>query len=146
MSDLGSIRTLQSAELEIVHPVTGQGLGVWFVLAGPEHRQRKAAVFDMARKLRERIMASGDLELKDVEADAQAETEMLVATTLGWHGPAVEGSADVYAPVTFGGAPLPFSADAARTLYDDPERHWLRQQVRGAVERRALFIGGSPSA
>jgi len=137
--DLGSIRTLQQAELELRHPATAESLGVWFVLAGPEHPSRKRVRTDVARKLRDQLM-SGSVDEDDTE---RAELEVLVAATLGWHGPVVDG---VQTPVTLGGAPLAYSADAARALYENPELHWLRQQVRAAVDRASLFIGGSPSA
>ncbi len=134
--DLASITTLKSAEVEIVHPATAVGLGVMFLLAGPEHEVRKRAGVEAARRMRDRILAD-DLDV--VTTDAQ-ETEVLVASTLGWR------RKDDGGPVTFGGEPLPFSAEAARKLYTDPERHWLRMQVRNALERRAVFIGGSPAA
>lgn len=134
--DLASISTLRSAEVEIVHPKTGVGLGVMFHLAGPEHPVRKRAGVEAARRLRDRLLVD---EL-DADATDQQELEVLVASTLGWRRKDDQG------PVTFGGAPLAYSAEAARTLYTDPDRHWLRVQVRNALERRALFISGSPAS
>lgn len=135
--DIGSVRTLTSAELEIVHPLSLLPLGAWFLLAGPEHQARKRAQVQYARKLRERL-ARGDVVDVELVTDEEAETEMMVAATLGWHGP--EGG-----PVLFGGVPLPFSPEAARKLYSDPDRRWLRDQVLNALERRRLFIQGSPA-
>jgi hypothetical protein len=139
--DLASIKTLQQAELDLRHPATGESIGVWFVLAGPEHPTRKRTRLTVARRMRDSLLGGAGLD--DDQAEAAAETDVLVASTLGWHGPVVDG---VQTSVTLGGAPLPYSAEAARTLYENPELHWLRQQVRFALDRAALFIGGSPSA
>lgn len=138
--DLATIKTLQQAELELYHPASGDNLGIWLVLAGPEHPMRKRAQLAQARKMRDSLLAGlGD----DDGAETQAENELLVAATLGWHGAVTDG---VPGPVTLAGAPLPFSAEAARRLYENPELHWLRRQVAVGLGRNALFIGGSPSA
>ena len=54
--------------------------------------------------------------MSDPEDDEADQVDMLVSCTLGWTGAAV-----------------PFSPQAARALYTDPKRRWLRDQVQAAL-------------
>jgi hypothetical protein len=98
-------------------------------LAGPEHPDRKRRLFARQRRLRAVLAKTGKLPVNDPEEDDDAEVDELVACTLDWTG-----------------AATPFSPDAARALYSDPKRRWLRDQVKAALEDREAFTQGSAPA
>jgi hypothetical protein len=75
--------------------------------------------------------AGGEMPPPDPQEDEDDELAMLVACTLGWSN------------LALGGNPLEFSAGACGQLYGDPQRAWIREQVRKALDDRARFIGGS---
>lgn len=95
-------------------------------LAGPEHPERKRRMFARQRKLRAQLAKTGRLPMTDPEDDEADEIDDLVAYTLGWEGVAT-----------------PYSRDAARDLYADPKRQWLRAQVKAALDERERFIRSS---
>lgn len=95
----------------------------WVItLAGPEHPDRKRRLFARQRRLRAVLAKTGKLPTSDPEDDDAEQVDDLVACTLGWEG-----------------AALPYSPEAARRLYADSKRRWLRDQVATALEERALF-------
>lgn len=98
-------------------------------LAGPEHPDRKRRLFARQRRLRASLAKTGKIPTSDPEDDDLESVDELVACTLGW-----EGSA------------LPYSAEAARRLYADSKRRWLRDQVATALDERALFMRSSAAA
>ncbi|MFD2112569.1 hypothetical protein [Thiorhodococcus fuscus] len=59
--------------------------------------------------------------------------DQLVAGTVGW---AIEGQ----------GGPIPFSPEAAREIYSDPKKLWLRNQVTAAIYDDSNFLGESKAA
>ena len=95
-------------------------------LAGPEHPDRKRRLFSRQRRLRAALAKTGKIPTSDPEDDDADQLDDLVACTLGWEG-----------------AALPYSPQAARTLYADTKRRWLREQVAIALEERALFMHSS---
>lgn len=132
--DLDAAAQLDAAELVLRHPVTGAPTAARITLAGPEHEARKAFVFARMRKHRAEFERAGRIAPTDPQDDAADEVAMLVACTLGWDGLAV------------GGQPLAYSADACTRLYNDPRRAWVRDQVKAALDQRALFIAGSAAS
>lgn len=126
--DIDDFEDLSQADVTIKNPVTGAPTGVVITLAGPEHPARKRILFDRQRRLRAGLQKTGRLQLGDPEDDEQDELDMLIAATLGWSG------------VRRGGADVPCSAQAARDLYADPKRRWLRDQVKTALDEREAFI------
>lgn len=95
-------------------------------LAGPEHPDRKRRLFARQRRLRAALAKTGKMPVSDPEDDEADELDDLVVSTLGWEGAAV-----------------PFSPAAARALYADPKRRWLRDQVLSALQERELFTRSS---
>lgn len=95
-------------------------------LAGPEHPDRKRRLFARQRRLRAALAKTGKMPVSDPEDDEADELDDLVVSTLGWEGAAV-----------------PFSPAAARSLYADPKRRWLRDQVLTALQERELFTRSS---
>jgi len=126
--DFRTVSDVTTGEHRVTLP-GGQPTSMVIVLAGPEHPDRKARAFNVMRKKRAEMKRTGEVPLGDPEDDFNDETAELVASTLGWSGAAVE-----------------YSRDAARALYTDPERAWLRGQVKEALARRELFIQRSGGA
>lgn len=134
MFDLSTIVEQQTAEVELLHPVTRIPLGAIILVAGPEHPKRKKLNFDVQRKLRAAFARKGKFEASDPEDDEAESIATLAALTLGWKGMARDGKE------------LPYSPEAAQQLYADPNLAWLRIQVRQALDDRENFIGGSAPA
>lgn len=120
--DFDAFEDVDRADVRIKDPVTGAPTAMVVTLAGPEHPDRQRLVFARQRRLRAALSKTGRVPVSDPEEDDSDQLEMLLACTLGWAG-----------------AKLPFSRDAARALYTDPRRRWLRDQVLEALERRELF-------
>jgi hypothetical protein len=129
MYDLNKISDAPSADVEIKDPETGAPLGVFFTMAGPEHPKRKAIEFARQRKIRASLQKTGKIELNDPEDDEQAASDMLVACTLGWRG-----------RCDASGAEIPYSPQAASTLFNDDSKGWLRHQLVTAMNERERFI------
>lgn len=129
--DINEVTDLPAAEVEILHPVTGQLTGAGITLIGPEHERRRALEFRQARRLRQRL-TEGAAEDDDGEAGRADWIDHLAACTEGWRGIKRDGQA------------IEFSRAAARDLYT--QVGWLREQVGRALNNRALFIGSSASS
>lgn len=119
--DFESFEDVSTGVLAVKTP-TGAPTGMQITLAGPEHPDRKRRTFARQRRLRAAIAKTGKLPVADPEEDDLEEVDELVSCTLGWTGAAV-----------------PYSVDAARKLYSDPKRRWLRDQVKAALDDRELF-------
>jgi hypothetical protein len=128
-----SARDVLTASFEVKDPLTNKGTGLFIELAGPEHPERKRLSLEAQREARaameKQASETGRLVpvLKDPEENLAESLEMLVAATLNWYRK--DGK-----PVT------PFSKNAARTLYVDPESQWLVRQVANRVGDLNLFI------
>ena len=120
--DLDAYEDVVSADVRIKDPTTGAPTPMLVTLAGPEHPDRKRIAYAKSRRLRAALAKTGKLPTTDPEDDEADELEQLVACTLGWAG-----------------ASLPYSREAARKLYSDPKRRWLRDQVSAALQERELF-------
>ncbi len=131
--DLNDFDNITSAECAITHPLNGQPTGNTVTLAGPEHPVRQKFLLDRSRALRAQVRKTGKLEVTDPADEHDSETDFLIVCTLGWQ-------------LTAGGQPLAFSADAARALYIDARRQWLRAQLVAALEQTDLFIRGSSAS
>lgn len=127
--DFQQFEDCPSAEVRIKAPDTGAPTPMVVTLAGPEHPDRKRITFAKARRMRAALAKTGKLQVGDPEDDEAEELELLVACTLDWRG-----------------APQPYSPGAARALYADPKRRWLRDQVQAALNERELFTRRSAAA
>lgn len=132
--DLDAFEDISAGEYTVKHPETNQPTPMVMTLAGPEHPNRKKIAFAAQRRLRKVLQQTGKLQLADPEEEEQDEVDMLVACTLGWRG------------LTVGGKTLDWSQDAARTIYSDPKRRWLRDQIKAALNEREHFIKRSDVA
>jgi hypothetical protein len=124
--DFSAFEDVDRADVRIKDPTTGAPTAMVITLAGPEHPDRKRLTFARQRRLRAALAKTGKLQVGDPEDDAADQLDMLVACTLGWSGAAV-----AYTPA------------AARALYSDKRRTWLRDQVQAALDERELFTRSS---
>jgi hypothetical protein len=125
--DLSTVEDVGTAEYELKHPITGEGIGAFILLAGPEHPDRRRITMALVRKMRADALRKSQ-KPQDPEEDLEESREMLVKITLGWRG------------IAKAGAPLVFSAAAARELYADPKSQWLVKQLLSAMNDQELFI------
>lgn len=122
--DWAEIEDVPTGEVRIKRP-NGQPTSMVVQLAGPEHPDRRARAMQRQRKLRAEFSRTGRMPVSDPEDDEAEELDDLVANTLGWTG-----------------AAEPYTRAAARALYADPKRRWLRDQVKAALDERHRFTSG----
>jgi diadenosine tetraphosphatase ApaH/serine/threonine PP2A family protein phosphatase len=131
--DLADYVDVTSARVMLKDPKTGATTRRFIDVAGPEHPDRKRLIFATQRRMRMALAKTGKLQVGDPEDDAADQIDMLVASTLGWN-------------LKFRGQDLPFSKEAARALYNDPERLYVREQVQAALNERELFTRSSAAS
>lgn len=134
MLDLDAFEDVQTATVVLKNPSTGAPTSASIEIVGPEHPERKKIQFDRARKMRAAFQRTGKIEVSDPLDDIADETDLLVACTVGWSG------------LVKGGKEMAFSKDAARALYTDPKKQWLRGQVKKALDEAERFISSSAKA
>lgn len=135
MFKVGSIKESTAAEVEIRHPVTGDGMGAYVTLLGPEHEVRRALAFSHARKVRAELHRTGKIPVTDPEEEADEATERLVKSLTAWRGICDES-----------GEPIAHSAEAVRKLVSASENAWLRAQLLIAMDERERFIKTSAAS
>ena len=135
MSNLRTIRQVDTARVEIKDPADGTPLGVFFELAGPTHPERKRISFAQARRTMRHFEKKGKFDMPDPEEAEETKADNLAAYTLGWEGWTDEA-----------GRAVPFTREAALELYRDPGMAWLVQQVDSALGDLELFIRRSAKA
>lgn len=123
--DFETIEDTTTGEHRVKAP-SGEPTAMVITLAGPEHPERKRRLMAKQRRLRAQLAKTGKMPVSDPADDEADEIDELVACTLGWLGAAV-----------------PYSPAAARALYSDPKRRWLRDQVAAALQERELFTRAS---
>jgi hypothetical protein len=119
--DPAAFEDVPQAECVIKTP-SGEPTAMVVLLQGPENPERKRRLFARQRRLRQEISQQQRLPVTDPEEEDADDIEEMVACTIGWRGCA-----------------LPFSVQAARELYSDPKRQYLRLQVRAFLDRRDAF-------
>ena len=131
--DLDDYEDIEAGKLVLVNPRTNEPTTSFIELASPEHQARKRIDLARTRKLRAEFSSTGKMPSTDPVDDIDEETDYLVASTLGWN-------------LTVGGQPLQFSAAAARALYTDPKKQWVRAQALAGLRKTELFIKTSAKA
>jgi hypothetical protein len=128
--DLAAIDTVAACnkpfELEIIHPVTGNGLGVFISIVGKDsdvYRKRIKALAD--ESITRNARGKGMKLVDKIEEDNIA---ALVAVTTGWRNVVLDGKA------------LEFNPGNARTLYTRILP--IREQVQEAVNNIENFMPG----
>lgn len=133
MFDLSSVEEVGTADIQILHPVTGEPTGAIVTVMGPEHPERRKIQFALQRRLRAAFAKKGRLDVSDPEEEAAEDNERLASFTVGWEGIARDGK------------PLEFSRQAAIDLYSRPEAAWLKRQVQAGLGNIENFIRTSGS-
>lgn len=131
--DLDDFEDIATGKLVLLNPKTQEPTTSFIELASPEHQARKRIDLARTRKLRSEYSQTGKMPSTDPVDDIAEETDYLVATTLGWN-------------LTQGGQPVAFSAEAARKLYTDPKKQWVRAQALAGLRKTELFIKDSAKA
>lgn len=127
--EVKEIRSLAQAEIEARHPVTGDALGAFFVLASPDNPLRRQARLEISRAGR------GQADLSEEEAAErlnESAADFLSRIVLNWRG------------VKEDGVPMEFSPGAAHELFARDELRWLVNQLLHEAARTENFI--APSA
>ncbi len=118
----------EGAELEIVHPRTDEGTGIFLTLYGPDsdvvQRLKRAQVSKTMSQIRTR----GTKKAVDPEALERDSIEFLARATKGWRG------------VVENGKEIEFSRDAAADLY--ARFPFIREQADRFIGERAHFMRG----
>lgn len=128
--DLDSYDSTQTGVLVLLDPITQAPTTSTITLASPENPIRKKLDFARQRKMRADMQKTGKVQFTDPAEEQEEETEYLVACTVEWN-------------LTQGGVPLELSADAARKLYTNPKKFWVRSQAVAALNKSELFIKDS---
>jgi len=123
-----TVRSVSEAgyRFELTDP-QGRPQGVFITVRGAESEALRAHLGqqvqdDLQRELQARKRGR-EVDIKSIDVRMAESIELAVVATIGWVG------------VEDNGAPLPFSAEAARSLYRDFS--W----IRAAVIREALELG-----
>lgn len=109
----------QGAAVDIAHPVTGEKTDVKITIRGVDSASFRKITRDHRKKLAEK---GSEERLEELSCD------MLASLTIGWSG------------ITQDGEPVPFTTDAARTLY--MKSPGIREQVDKFVVDRRNFTTG----
>lgn len=128
--DIDDFEDVLTGVVNLVNPKTLAPTTSSVTLASKDHMARKRIDMARTRKLRTAFNQSGKLPVTDPVDDIDEETDYLVASTLGWN-------------LTQSGKPLEFSPEAARKVYTDPKKQWIRSQVLAALNKSELFIANS---
>lgn len=139
MKDLATIEVAQEGDLQLYDPETADPLGVYFILAGPNHPARANIELERDRKMRLEIKKKGRVDLGDPEEDRRRQIEYLAAATLGWYSIDRETKErrDV---IVLGGQEIAHSAQRAKEVYSDPLRLWIKRQVQDGINEGEVFI------
>jgi hypothetical protein len=132
--DLASIDTVaacnKSVEVEIKHPVTGAGTGVFFSVLGKDSDVWRGLVRDIAGQALKR-RAAGKAVQVDLDKAEKMDIDALIAITKGWR----TGDKQT---VTLGGEDLEFNPANARRVYEALLP--VREQVTEAVNSLENFM------
>lgn len=109
--DLSSLLPKDQTEVQILHPVTGEGLGITITIAGPAHPAKVA--FERTA-LDNRYKSKKAMDAASLMAESEGE---LVARTLAWTN--VELNSEV----------LDCTPENVASVYGNPGFFWLRNQV-----------------
>lgn len=149
--DLADLNTTEGsdkgARVELVHPVSRVGLGLFFTVYGKHSQVYRDIVRDRIdhRVKRESYAARRNKQL-DPRTAAEVEREaleLLVSCTIAWDREETTGEGDdarkeVKPGWTFGGEVLDFNVPNAMNLYTNLV--WVREQVDNAIGDLENFI------
>lgn len=136
LSKLNSVAACNAGfELELFHPGTKEGLGVFVTVLGQDSDEYRKVFQVQQRKRLDRAMRGGGIRIKSVaspESLEQDANELLAACTKSWRTGEEQH-------LLIGGEKLECSRDNAMRVYRDYP--WIKEQVDDAVNDRANFLG-----
>ena len=129
LSELKIRKADTGAVLKLRHPKTEEVIpGMTLTLLGKDSKVLRAIQLDRTQAALNRMQRRG--------ADAPVASEIidqsmddLVALTIGWEGFTDDD-----------GSLIPFSKDAVKKIYNDPELPWIKEQADKFVNDRANFF------
>lgn len=125
--DIGEFENLMVADVFLKNPVTGAETASFIQLKGPENPDRVKIRNARIRRAQMDYQATEKVALKSPDEQYEEQTDDLVDATVGWR-------------LKFSGKSHEYSPQAARLLYTDPLRAWLREQMLQALNQRTVFI------
>lgn len=111
-----------AAKVELKHPLTAEGLGVFIEMVGTESAEFRNAFKVLAKK---RALLTAD-ESKDIDLIESDSNEMLAVCVLGWSDDEFFGSA--------------FSHEKLVEVLADPELEFIKTQLNEFVVDRTNFF------
>lgn len=132
--DLGALDTVEAcnkpAEIEIRHPVSGEGTGVFFSVLGKDSDTYRSRIRSLADQ-QLRNQALGKAPIETIDTLERRNIDALVAATVGWRS----GDEPM---VTLNGEKLDFSPANARKVYEALLP--VREQVAEALSNLGNFM------
>ncbi len=128
---ISSIKTVEAIEIELKHPETGDPLGAFVSIMGPEHPKRKQAVFKAQRAFQKQFNKHGKIT-KDPEEAYDEATDELISITVGWRGFKNEDDTE-----------FKFTPENVRKIYSETELAWIRNQIIAAKDDAERFTTSS---
>jgi len=115
--------------LKLRHPKTEEVIpGMTLTLLGKDSKVLRAIQLDRTQAALNRMQRRGADAPVASEIIDQA-TDDLVTLTIGWDGFTDDD-----------GSLMPFSKDAVKKIYNDPELSWIKEQAEKFVNDRANFF------
>jgi hypothetical protein len=131
MFKLGTIKTAETAEIELVDPVTNQPLGWFVVIAGPNHPLHQAKMIERQR----RTLLAATLEGKEKAMErsfdeaANVRIEMAVSCVIGWRGLIDDKEKEI-----------PCSPERVRAVLLNVDNAWVIDQISDVLHDKTRFI------
>jgi hypothetical protein len=124
--DLAELDAIDTADLDVRHPATGEPTGWVITFAGPGHPQ---AVALNERTMRKRLREEREKEQARTNGrkwkGEERSTEEIRAENLGFLVDRIVS----WSPVRINGEDIPFTREAAMQLLGDPRKGWLFTQA-----------------
>lgn len=112
-------------QLELKHPVSGEGLGVKVTIVGKNSRQFKSKFYDIV-EASQREGADKKSSVEKMRVAEKQSAELIAICMLGW-------SDDEF----FGGE---FSTEKALEIVGQPELSWVKDQIDAAIVEEGIFF------
>ena len=128
--DLGT-KSNEGVEIELLHPTTGEGLGMFIKIVGRYSEKYQAAVRKVANDSIKK--AAKGAKSDPVDDNAARGIALLAACTVGWRTDSVN-------TLSFHGKDNVFSEDAAVELYGSKSLPWVQGQIDKAMHTDANFM------
>jgi len=127
-TDLAKLNSEDEATYEVVHPSTGEPLGIKITVAGIDSKKYRDAQRKLSNKRLKQTFGRGVVNKTPTVEEFEAETiDILAKCTLSWE------------KVVWEGNDLPCTYENAKMIYGN--LIWLRDQVDAFINDRANFLG-----